>query len=305
MSDGTATTTPGPRGGALAGTLLVLAAAASFGTTSILAAFGTRDGTPLATLLAWRYVFATLLLLVVAGGPRALGAPGIPRARLTWQGGAAQAAIAFLSLSALAWIPPATLAFLFYTYPGWVTLLAALRGSERLDARKLVALALSSAGLAIIVGDPLAGALDLRGVALALAAALIYAALIPWLGRVQAGVPPAVSSSFISLGATVFLVAGALVQRAPLVPAGVAPYGWALALAAIPTTLAFVTFLAGLARLGPVRTAIVSTVEPFWTALLAALALAQPVPARTWAGGACIACAVVLLQLRSRSSASS
>lgn len=292
--------TPAPRGGAAAGTLFVLAAAASFGTTSIFAAFGTRDGTPLATLLAWRYVFATLLLLVVAGGPRALGAPGVPRAKLTWQGGAVQAAIAFLSLSALAWIPPATLAFLFYTYPAWVTLLAALRGSEPLDARKLAALACSSVGLAIIVGNPLAGSLDLRGVALAVGAALLYAALIPWLGKVQAGIPPAVSSTWIALGAMVFLVLGALVQRAPLVPAGVAPYAWALAMAAIPTTLAFTTFLAGLARLGPVRTAIVSTVEPFWTALLAAAVLAQPVPLRTWAGGALIAAAVVLLQLRPR-----
>lgn len=245
-------------------------------------------------------MFASLLLMLVAGGPRALGAAGVPRAKLTWQGGAAQAAIAFLSLSALAWIPPATLAFLFYTYPAWVTLFAALRGSEPLDARKLAALALSSIGLAIIVGNPLAGALDLRGVALAVGAALLYAALIPWLGKVQAGIPPAVSSAWIALGAMTFLVAGMIIQRAPLVPAGLAPYGWAFAMAVIPTTLAFITFLAGLARLGPVRTAIVSTVEPFWTALLAALVLAQPVPLRTWAGGALIVAAVVLLQLTPR-----
>lgn len=296
--------TPSARGGAATGTLFVLAAAASFGTTSIIASFGTLDGTPLATLLGWRYVFAALLLMLVAGGPRALGAAGVPRAKLAWQGGAAQAAIAFLSLSALAWIPPATLAFLFYTYPAWVTLLAALRGSEPLDRRKLAALALSSAGLAIIVGDPLAGALDLRGVALAVGAALLYAALIPWLGTVQAGIPPAVSSAWIALGAMVFLVAGMVLQGAPLVPAGVAPYAWALAMAVVPTTLAFITFLAGLARLGPVRTAIVSTVEPFWTALLAALVLAQPVPLRTWTGGALIAAAVVLLQLRPRTAAS-
>jgi drug/metabolite transporter (DMT)-like permease len=71
-------------------------------------------------------------------------------------------------------------------------------------------------------------------------------------------------------------------------------------MALIPTTLAFIAFLAGLARLGPVRAAIVSTVEPFWTALLAALVLVQPVPLRTWSGGALIATAVVLLQLRAR-----
>nr|MCU0619005.1 DMT family transporter [Gemmatimonadaceae bacterium] len=206
----------------------MLASAASFGTTSILAQRGTADGTPILALLGWRYVFAGAILAVVAGGLRAMRAPGVPVARLLWQGGAAQAAIAALSLSALAWIPPATLAFLFYTYPIWVTLLAAVRGTEPLDARKLVAVGLSTAGLAIIVGNPFAGALDPRGVGLALAAAIVYAALIPWLGRVQAGVPPAVSSAWIATGAMGFLWLGMVVTRAPLVPATPAPYLWAL-----------------------------------------------------------------------------
>ena len=47
------------------------------------------------------------------------------------------------------------------------------------------------------------------------------------------------------------------------------------------------------------RTAIVSTVEPFFTALLGAWVLSQPLTRGTLVGGAMIAAAVVLLQLKS------
>lgn len=45
-----------------------------------------------------------------------------------------------------------------------------------------------------------------------------------------------------------------------------------------------------------VRTAILSTVEPFWTALLAALVLAQPLTHSTLIGGFVIVIAILLLQ---------
>ena len=68
-------------------------------------------------------------------------------------------------------------------------------------------------------------------------------------------------------------------------------------MAVVSTVLAFIAFLRGLAVIGPVRTAIMSTIEPFWTALLGALVLRQALGPRTLAGGLCIAAAVVLLQL--------
>ena len=56
-----------------------------------------------------------------------------------------------------------------------------------------------------------------------------------------------------------------------------------------------VFFMMGLMRLGPVRTAIVSTVEPFLTALLGAVVLSQGLPGKTMLGGLLIASAVVVL----------
>ncbi len=68
------------------------------------------------------------------------------------------------------------------------------------------------------------------------------------------------------------------------------------ALALVCTVMTFIAFLNGLAVLGPVRTAIISTIEPFFTTLLGAAALGQAAGPGTMAGGLLIGGAVLLLQ---------
>jgi drug/metabolite transporter (DMT)-like permease len=58
----------------------------------------------------------------------------------------------------------------------------------------------------------------------------------------------------------------------------------------------FLGFLAGLKVLGNVRTAITSTVEPFWTTMLGVVLLNQGIGSGTILGGAAIMGAVLLLQ---------
>jgi drug/metabolite transporter (DMT)-like permease len=69
--------------------------------------------------------------------------------------------------------------------------------------------------------------------------------------------------------------------------------------------VAFLGFLSGLRLLGAVRTAITSTVEPFWTTLLGIVVLQQPLGAGTIVGGVLIMAAVLLLQRRPRGEARS
>ena len=278
---------------------LIVASAACFGSVVIFTELAKRAGASLATTMAGRYLAGGALLLALGGGARAL--TRLPRRRvaaLILAGGGGQATIAYLTLTALDYVPAATVAFLFYTYPSWVAIFAVLRGSERVGRTRGAALALSLAGILLMVGSPWERALDPRGVALALAGALVYALYIPLLQRLQAGVG-AVPASTVLVAATgvIFAVAGLLtgtlsVQLAP------AAWLWIAALAVVCTAIAFIIFLRGLAVLGPVRTAIVSTVEPFWTALLAVPALGQPLRPATVAGGALIAAAVLLLQRR-------
>lgn len=293
---------PAPsRPAAARATAWVLLSAACFGSTSILTVMAIEAGTALPTVLFWRYLLAAPVLLLAAGGPARLAA--IPRGqllRLVLVGGGGQGLITLLSLSSLRYVSVATLGFLFYTYPAWVALFSALRGRERLDGRRGAALALSLAGLALMVGAPGADALHPAGVALALGAAVIYGLFIPVIERLQAGVVPAAAAAGVVAGAMVFftVVAGIAGQLTAALPARswVAVAGLAL----VATTLAFLSFLRGLPVLGPVRTAIVSTVEPFWIALLGFLVLGQPLGAGILAGGALIAAAVVLLHLPAR-----
>lgn len=301
--------------GTAGGTLRVALAACCFGSISTLIVVATRGtaghpGASLVGALFWRYALAAAALSAMAlrranpwqreGAGRTVGAVVV--------GGIAQAGVAFLSLSALRWITVGTLAFLFYTYPAWVTLLAAVRGSESLDRRKLLALVLSLAGIVCTVGLPGASPVGSAppaggvwpGVLLAFASAIVYALYIPYLGGLQARFTPVGASALVCVGAALLFAGPALYGAAT----GVGPFvalpatSWLaiVALALVCTVFAFIAFLSGLAQLGPVRAAIVSTVEPFFTAMLGTFVLGQAAGVGTFAGGVLIALAVGLLR---------
>ena len=276
---------------------LVLFSACCFGSIPILTTLAIGGGARLVDVLSWRYLIAAALLVVVSGGLAQVRQPAKRAMPLLVLAGGGQAAIAFVSLSALRYIPAAMLTFLFYTYPAWVAVISALRGAERITRARAIALALSLAGIALMVGVPGAGSLHPVGVLLALSSALMYAAYIPMIDHLGRGLPPAVTSVYASGGAAVILVAVALVQGGLGVRFTPLAWGAIGTMAVVSTVLAFIAFLRGLAEIGPVRTAIMSTIEPFWTALLGALVLRQALGPRTFAGGVCIAAAVVLLQL--------
>jgi drug/metabolite transporter (DMT)-like permease len=60
--------------------------------------------------------------------------------------------------------------------------------------------------------------------------------------------------------------------------------------------IAFSSLLKGLSVLGPVRTSIIATVEPFFTAILGVAVLGNELTIPTLVGGILIAAAVLLIQ---------
>jgi drug/metabolite transporter (DMT)-like permease len=292
------------------GTALIAASACCFGSIAILVTIAQRGGMPLTSILAGRFFLGAIGLFAIARVRAPVAAAAGRAPRLILLGGPPQAVINLTSLFALRWIPVATLVFLFYTYPSWIALIAAIRRTERLDGTRLAALGLSLAGIAIMVGAPSAGTLHPVGVALALFAALVYALYIPFIGKLSAGIPATVASGFVATGAAAaFLAIGlaatlaggssAMVREALglALPGTAAAWIAVILLAAVSTVAGFALFLTGLSVLGPVRTGIVSTVEPFWAALLGAVVLHQPLGTGTLVGGAAIALAVLLLQV--------
>jgi drug/metabolite transporter (DMT)-like permease len=277
-------------------TFLVVISSLSFGAISVLTLLTSRAGVPLVNAMAWRYLLA-ILVVAIAGSAKQIRETRPSRAlTLIVLGGGGQALLTFTSLSALKFIPVATLAFLFYTYPAWVALISAVTGAERLTRWRVTALVLALAGVTIMVGAPGSATLNSKGVALALGASFMYAGYLPVLRRIQRDISPKTATLFIVIGAAIFFVIAALIQGNLSLPSGTDARVEIILLAVVSTGIAFTALIAGLSVLGPVRTAIIATVEPFFTALLGVLVLKDDLRAATIIGGILIILAVVLIE---------
>ncbi len=284
------------------GTLFTLLAACGFAAVSTFTVIATKQGVSLAALLMWRYVIGAAVMVTFVTTRNYPRMPWRETVRFLVLGGGGQALLVGMALSSLRYVTPATLAFLFATYPAWVTLVQIVRGAERLTARRLAALALSLGGIVVISGAPLAAASENSnvriGLALALGAAMVYGMYIPLMQWMQKSHPVAVTSAYAKIGSAFCFLIWALSNQT--VSANFTSTAWmAIAgLALFSTVLPSVFFLMGLMRLGPVRTAIVSSVEPFLTAMLAAVVFGQSITSNILIGGAMIVAAVVLLQFK-------
>jgi len=199
----------------------------------------------------------------------------------------------FSYLTALKYASAGLVALLLYLYPAFVALLSALVLREPITGLKAFALVLALAGTALTVGP---GGGQAIGIFLAISAAVIYSVYI----IVGAGVMKQVSAIQSSL--VIFASAGAvygilMAVNQPHLPSSAA--GWIVMalLVLLSTVVPVVTFRAGLERIGATNAAMLSTLEPVVTVLLAAVLLGEALKPLALMGGALILTAVLLLGL--------
>src|SRR3954471_7775076 len=149
------------------GTLMCLGSGAAFGAMAVFGKLAYGQGSTVGTLLSLRFTLAAALfwLLLVARGAtrelRALRRRDIAAGlALGACGYAVQAGCYFAALER---IDASLLALLLYTFPVMVAVAAVALGRERLAPRRVVALALASSGLALVVGAAGAGTLEPLG----------------------------------------------------------------------------------------------------------------------------------------------
>ena len=293
------TDTPPPQSAARAAVKIAISACC-FGAIPVFVSLASGVGASLTTVLGYRYLIAAIVMgALVFGRSR----PRVATRGSLWIvliGGGGQTAVAFLGLSALKYIPVASATFLFYTYPAWVAVIAALRRTEPLTGVRLIALGLSLAGITVMIGGSTTVAANPAGVTLALGAALVYSIYIPTMERLQQGFTPLMTALLVCVGAMAAFMLLAAIDGSLTFSLHRTAWIVIVAMAMLSTVAAFQLFLGGLAVLGPVRTAIISTVEPFAASLLGASLLGQALTLPTLLGGAMIIGAVVLLQLKGR-----
>jgi drug/metabolite transporter (DMT)-like permease len=280
------------------GIALCVLSACAFGAMAIFAKEAYATGATVVTLLSIRFLLAALLFWAIV----AVRGAQLPSRRVILTGlglGAfGYAAQAGLFFGALTHIDASLTSLLLYLYPLLVFLGAVAAGRERVTARRVGALGLASAGAALVLMGGSLGALDDTGVAMALGAAVIYAAYILVADRIVGAVDAFLMAALVTTGAaasTLIVGAGSGSLDLHFAAAG---WGWIAAMALGSTVLGVSAFFIGLREVGPATASIVSTAEPVVTVALATLIYGEALGASQLAGGVLVLGAVVILQLR-------
>jgi drug/metabolite transporter (DMT)-like permease len=286
----------------LVGAAMCAASAASFGAMGIFGKLAYDAGVGVLTLLVVRFALAATIL----GAANALRRP-----RVRWPGrrtalialglgGIGYAAQSGLYFQALTRIDAGLTALVLYLYPALVTLAAVALGRDRFDRVRAASLLLAFAGLVLVVfvGDP--AEIDALGVGLALGAAVAYTGYILISDTVlsEARTDPMLLSALVCAAAAASFALVAAVSGDASFDFDPEGWLWLGAIALVSTVLAIVLFFGGLARVGPSRASIISTIEPLVTVLLAFVVFGESLSAMQLAGGVLVLASVVLLQTR-------
>jgi drug/metabolite transporter (DMT)-like permease len=278
------------------GSLLCLLSAVAFGAMAIFGKYAYEAGVDVGALLLIRFALAAAILVVVAaaiGALRNLSRKAVISGLLMGAiGYATQAGLYFLALERM---DASLLSLLLYTYPALVTAAAIVLRREQATKRKAAALAIATAGTALVLAGAGTGALDPLGTLMGVGAALAYTAYILTGDRVVTGVPPLALAALVTTGATATFAVTALATGGPDLGFAAEGWGWLGAIALVSTVFAIITFFAGLARVGPSTASILSTLEPVVTVSLAALAFNEELAGVQLAGGVLVLGTVVVL----------
>lgn len=273
------------------GILLIIISAASFGTLAIFGRFAYAEGMDTFTVLFLRFGIAASFMTLVLILRKEPFPRGKVLAQLIGMGAVGYAGQSFLYMTAIKYASAGLVALLLYLYPFFVAILSMIFLSEKISRVKAIALVLALAGAALTVG-PVSG--QLIGALMAITAALVYSIYI----IIGANVTRQVSA--IQSSTVIFASAGAIYGTLTFVNGANFPStqaGW-LAIAGIvfiSTVIPVATFLAGLERVGPTNAAMLSTIEPIVTVLLAARLFGDQLEPIVIVGGVLILIAVLIL----------
>jgi drug/metabolite transporter (DMT)-like permease len=275
--------------------VLVLVSAACFGALGVLTQLAYRTGVPVLGLLWGRYLLAAGVLWLLVG---ALRRP-LPSARGVLVGlalGAGYSAQALLFAASLKHLEAGLADLLYFAYPAVVAVGATALRRERWSRRRASAVVAASAG----IGLALAGAntVDPRGVALALAAALGYAAYVLASSSLLKGIDPLALATLICSGAAIALGADALAHGQLTPHVGLVGVLLVIAVALVSTVFGIGSFLAGVKRLGPSRASVASSVEPALTAAFGFAAFGDRFGRIQLLGVSLVLASVPILELR-------
>jgi drug/metabolite transporter (DMT)-like permease len=307
-----------PRGLAL-GVALTVVSAFGFGSGSLFAQPVYAADVDWHVLMAWRFLIgASLSWLWIAFRPGARAA----LRRMDRRAVAVSIGLGVLYtgnsatyFAGLETVSASLAALIVYIYPAVVAVISLQVGQPLRGRRAWGALALALLGVALAVGniDPNA-APPIEGLILMVASPLIYSVWIVLAARLSGedreGVgnearsdaretvdPTAAGAIMLTATAATYWISALALSR-PVLPSQIPEAAWLgiAGVGVVSTFIAVQAFYAGAHRIGAARAALVSTVEPIWTIVLASLLFAESLGPLQLVGGAMILAGVVIAQ---------
>lgn len=289
-------------------------AAVCFGTLGPLSRFAGDAGVSPLALVAWRAALGAAVMAVfisarmAAGNARPMPLRAIPPRDLRFIIAAAVAntLLNFSVFVAFGRISIALALLVFYLYPALVAVVSVVWFAARLDGVRWAALAISFAGLILVLAGAEGGVgrIDPLGVGLAFAAGVAQVFYVLAARHGFAHVPGPQAAALTMGGAAALYLVIAVVTGSLaglLAPVGSIDALWPVLVAGvIGAGVPTVAYITGIRRLGPSRASILAMLEPVVGVLLAAWLLAERPTAIQLVGGALILAAAALLQLRPR-----
>ncbi|MET0524622.1 MAG: DMT family transporter [Nocardioides sp.] len=275
----------------LLATLTLLAVTATWGSTFFLIK-DLLDRVPTLDFLAVRFAIASVLMVAVA--PKALSRLTRDSRRHALVLGGLYGVAQILQTAGLAHTPASVSGFVTGLYVVFTPLLAALLLRTRITALTWAAVALATAGLAVLTLNGLSIG---YGEALTLVAAVLYALHIVGLGA-WSRPDQALGMSILQIIMVSVVCLVATVPDGVVLPATTADWLAVLYMAVFAGALAMLGQTWAQAHLSPTRSAIVMSMEPVFAAFFAILLGGESLEARMVLGGAMVLTAMVVVELR-------
>jgi drug/metabolite transporter (DMT)-like permease len=300
----------------LTGSIMVLVSAIAFSSKAIIVKLAYAYPVDAATLIALRMAFSVPFFIGLAIWCW-LSAP-LPKFNRNDIGVLVAVAVLggygsmWLNFEGLIYVSAGLERVILFLYPTIVVVLSALLFKHRITKRELFALAASYMGVILVVWHDVtvpasnaASAHTLLGAGLVLASAIVYAVYLVYSGKL---IPRLGSTLFTAYTMLIATVASAIhfattanIQAALHLPSRV--YWLSLLMAIVATVLPAILMNAGIQRLGSSKAALISSVGPVATILLAYMVLGEKVSGLQLAGTALVLTGVLAISLAKKPSA--
>jgi len=283
-----------PKGAAFLGTALMLVSGFGFTCSILIASQATRGGIDISTSNVLRYFVAAMLLWAwhaASGTSMRIN----PRERYAALGlGFAVFLMGAGYLGATQYIPISLAVLIFYTGPFFIIIISRFIENEPITIPRLIAICTAFIGLILALNVGATGSLPIVGILFAFGAAIGMASFVTISSlTIRTASPQAVNlhslvGGTLLFGLFLFIMGG---------PSGSITRNGLLLLLASGFSLAvgFITFFAGLERIGSVRASILMNAEPVFTIIIAAILLGERLSLGQLAGAGLVVIGIVLI----------